>query len=160
MIILVLTIDFLSFHDISQEIASIYFQCSSFFIIEWLFISPPTPLIGEQSKKMDPKYPEGGHCQSVFCPQGVFNIPCLKLIQWRQQHHLMWSATHKVLCCLHVTFTELHKYLGLELVLGRQCQSFIKFIQCPVADIVLYSTGYSIFQALSLCRCQGHSMNH
>jgi len=23
----------------------------------------------------EPKYPEAGHCQSVLCPQGVFNIP-------------------------------------------------------------------------------------
>jgi len=26
---------------------------------------PPTPLTGEEYGKMEPKYPEGGHCQSV-----------------------------------------------------------------------------------------------
>jgi len=35
--------------------------------------SPPPPLIGEQYGKME--YPEGGHCQSVLHPQGVFNVP-------------------------------------------------------------------------------------
>ena len=37
--------------------------------------SPPPPLRGEQYGKMEPKYPEGGHCQSVLRPQGVFNVP-------------------------------------------------------------------------------------
>jgi hypothetical protein len=36
---------------------------------------PPPPLTGEQYGKMEPKYPEGGHCQSVLRPQGVFNVP-------------------------------------------------------------------------------------
>ena len=37
---------------------------------------PPTPpLAGEQYGKMEPKYPEGGHCQSVLRHQGVFNVP-------------------------------------------------------------------------------------
>ena len=27
---------------------------------------PPPPLTGEQYGKMEPKYPEGGHCQSVL----------------------------------------------------------------------------------------------
>ena len=30
---------------------------------------PPPPLTGQQYGKMEPKYPEGGHCQGVF---GVF----------------------------------------------------------------------------------------
>jgi len=80
-------IDFLSFHDLSQERASIYFKYGLFFIIEslfislfiieWLFISPPPPLIEEQSGKMEPKYSEGSHCQSVLCPQGVLTSPFL-----------------------------------------------------------------------------------
>ena len=37
--------------------------------------SPPPSLIGEQYGKMEPKYPEGGPCQSVLCPQEVFNVP-------------------------------------------------------------------------------------
>ena len=37
--------------------------------------SPPPPLTGEQYGTMEPKYPEGGHCQSVLRPQGVFNVP-------------------------------------------------------------------------------------
>jgi len=36
---------------------------------------PPPPLTGEQFGKMEPKYPEGGHCQSVLRPQGVVNVP-------------------------------------------------------------------------------------
>ena len=36
---------------------------------------PPPPLTGEQYGKMEPKYAEGGHCQSVLRPQGVFNVP-------------------------------------------------------------------------------------
>jgi len=36
---------------------------------------PSPPLTGEQYGKMEPKYPEGGHCQSVLGPQGVFNVP-------------------------------------------------------------------------------------
>ena len=40
--------------------------------------SPPPPLTGEQYGKMEPKYPEGGRCQSVLRPQGVlFNVPVL-----------------------------------------------------------------------------------
>ena len=37
--------------------------------------TPPPPLAGEQYGKMEPKYPEGGHCKSVLRPQGVFNVP-------------------------------------------------------------------------------------
>jgi len=36
-------------------------------------ISSP-PLTGEQYGKMEPKYLEGGHCQSVLHPEGIFNI--------------------------------------------------------------------------------------
>ena len=36
---------------------------------------PPPPLTGEQYRKMEPKYHEGGHCQSVLRPQRVFNVP-------------------------------------------------------------------------------------
>jgi len=36
---------------------------------------PPPSLTGEQYGKMEPKYPEGSHCQSVLRPQGVFNVP-------------------------------------------------------------------------------------
>jgi len=35
---------------------------------------PPLPLTGEQYRKMEPKYLEGGHCQSVLRTQGVFNV--------------------------------------------------------------------------------------
>jgi len=39
-------------------------------MLEWL-INPPTPpppppLTGEQYGKMEPKYPKGGHCQSIY----------------------------------------------------------------------------------------------
>jgi len=36
---------------------------------------PPPPLTGEQYGKMELKYPEGSHCQSVLHSQGVFNFP-------------------------------------------------------------------------------------
>ena len=35
----------------------------------------PRPLTGERYGKMEPKYPEGGHCQSVLRPQGVLTSP-------------------------------------------------------------------------------------
>ena len=35
---------------------------------------PPPPLTGEQYGKMEPKYPEGGHCQ-CFMSSGFFNGP-------------------------------------------------------------------------------------
>ena len=44
----------------------------------------------EQYGKMEPKYTEGGHCQSVLRP------PIFLIIQWRRQRHLTWSATHDV----------------------------------------------------------------
>ena len=36
---------------------------------------PPTPLTGEQYREIEPKYPEGSHCQSVLRSHVVFNIP-------------------------------------------------------------------------------------
>ena len=36
---------------------------------------PPPPLTGEQYGKVEPKYPEGGHCQSVLRPMEGFNVP-------------------------------------------------------------------------------------
>ena len=36
---------------------------------------PPPPLTGEQYGKMELKYPEGGHCQSVLRPQGFLTSP-------------------------------------------------------------------------------------
>ena len=37
--------------------------------------SPPPPLTGEQYGKMEPKYAEGAHCQSVLPHQEVFSVP-------------------------------------------------------------------------------------
>jgi len=37
--------------------------------------TPPPPLTGEQYGKMEPKYPEGGHCQSVLRAMGVLTSP-------------------------------------------------------------------------------------
>jgi len=37
--------------------------------------SPSPPLTGEQYGKMEPKYPEGSHCQSVLRPQGILYVP-------------------------------------------------------------------------------------
>ena len=33
---------------------------------------PPPPLTGKQYGRMEPQYPQGGHCQNVLRPQGVF----------------------------------------------------------------------------------------
>ena len=46
-------------------------------MLELLLITPSPSLTGEEYGKMEPKYPEGGHCQSVLHPQGVFNAPPL-----------------------------------------------------------------------------------
>jgi len=37
--------------------------------------TPPPPLTGEQYGKMEPKYPEGGHCQSVLRHRVILNVP-------------------------------------------------------------------------------------
>jgi len=34
---------------------------------------PPPPLTGEQYGKMEHKYPEGGHCQSVLMSPFIYN---------------------------------------------------------------------------------------
>jgi len=36
---------------------------------------PPPPLTGEQYRKMEPKYPEGGHCQSIYVLRGFLTSP-------------------------------------------------------------------------------------
>jgi len=36
---------------------------------------PPPPLTGKKYGKMEPKYPESGHCQSVLRPHGVLTSP-------------------------------------------------------------------------------------
>ena len=38
-------------------------------------LTPPPSLTGEQYGKMEPKYPEGDHCQSVLRHQCVLNVP-------------------------------------------------------------------------------------
>jgi len=65
---------------------------------------PHPPLTEEQYGKMELKCTEGGHCQSVLCPQGV--------IQWRQQRHLTWSATHDVVS------QEINPWKSFDLLLG------------------------------------------
>ena len=65
------------------------------YMLEWLRTSPP-PLTGEQYGKIEPKYPEGGHCQSVLRPQGVLTSPLFLIIQWRRHRHITWSSTHDV----------------------------------------------------------------
>jgi len=40
-----------------------------------LLLSGCSFLTGEQYGKMEPKYPEGGHYQSVLRSQRVFNVP-------------------------------------------------------------------------------------
>ena len=67
--------DLLSFHDLLQEGANKYFKCSPFFIIEWLIIPPPPPLIGEQYGNVEQKYPEGGYWQNLLHPQGSLRSP-------------------------------------------------------------------------------------
>ena len=79
-----------------------------------VFEKPPSPLLtGEQYGKVEPKYPEGGHYQSVLHPQWVFNIPILFLIiQWRWQCHLTWSLTHDVVS------REINLWKSFDLLLG------------------------------------------
>ena len=40
---------------------------------------PPPPLTGEQYGKMEPEYPEDGHCQSILPCQGVLASPYIFL---------------------------------------------------------------------------------
>ena len=47
-------------------------------------------------RKMDQKYHEVHHWQSALHHQEIFPPPPFKLIQWKWQHHLLWSATHNV----------------------------------------------------------------
>jgi len=42
--------------------------------------SSPPPLTGEQYGKMEPKYLEGGHCQSALRPQGYLTYPYVVLV--------------------------------------------------------------------------------
>jgi len=37
--------------------------------------TPPPPIKGEQYGKMELKYPEGAHCQSVLCPFNMVSHP-------------------------------------------------------------------------------------
>jgi len=57
----------------------------------------PPPRTGKQYGQMEPKYHEGGHCQSVLRPQVFFwRPPLFEIFQWRRQRHLTWSPTHDV----------------------------------------------------------------
>jgi len=76
--------------------------------------------------------------------RGCLASPFLKWIQWRLQRYLKWSTSHKI---LHVTLTELHKYFDLGLGLGRQWQSFSKFVRCLVAGSVIF---YRIFRKVRM----------
>ena len=51
-----------------------YFHCGPFLLSGRSKFFPPT-LAGKQYGKMEPKYSEGGHCQSVLRPQRIFNAP-------------------------------------------------------------------------------------
>ena len=48
-------------------------------MFEWLRNLLSSPLTGKQYGKMEPKYPEGGRCQSVLRPQRFFKRPPLFL---------------------------------------------------------------------------------
>ena len=46
---------------------------------------------------MEPKYPEGGHCQSVLRPRGFLTSPFILNNSVGRQRHLTWSPpTHDV----------------------------------------------------------------
>ena len=81
---------------IAHESASTY--CGPFIIsgCSICITLTPSQITGEHYYKMEPKFPKGGHCQSIVRPQGVFNVPILQLIQWRRQRQLTVSATHDV----------------------------------------------------------------
>ena len=93
-------------------------------MLEWLRKLLTHHSHGEQYGKMEPKYTEGGHCQSVLRPQGVFNIPPLFLIiQWRRQRHLTWSATHDVVSREINIWKKFRPLSGIEPVtIGTKCR--------------------------------------
>ena len=91
---------------------------------------PPPPLTGEQYGKMKPKYPEGGHCQSVLRPQGGFNAPPLfQIIQWRRQHHLTCSATHDVVS------REINPWKSFDLLQGSNLRRLAPSADCLTARL-------------------------
>jgi len=51
--------------------------------LEWLQVPPVPSLTGEQHGMTEPKYPEGGHCQSLLLPQRLINVPlfCLNSVE-------------------------------------------------------------------------------
>ena len=87
--------------------------------------SGPPPLTGEQYGKIEPKYPEGFHCQNVLRPQGVINVPFI--FNNSLQRHLTWSATHDVVS----REIDLWKSFDLLLLwhsrLAPVCLSYITF---------------------------------
>ena len=99
------------------------------FMLEWLRNPTPPPLTGEQYGKMEPKYPEGGHCQSVLRPHGVSHIPPLFLIiQWTWQRHLTWSATHDVVS------REINLWKSFDLLLGSNLWPLAPSAGCLTAS--------------------------
>jgi len=129
--------DLLSFHDLLQEGANKYFKCSPFFIIEWLIIPPPPPLIGEQYGNVEQKYPEGGYWQNLLHPQGSLRSP-LFLINSLETAGPFNMVSHPWdTACYLDRITRFG--LGLKLGLSSQCWNFSKFIgssswQCYIRE--------------------------
>ena len=69
---------------------------------------------------MEPKYPEGGRCQSVLRPREGFKVsPLFLIIQGRRQSHLTWSTTHDVVS------REINLWKSFDLLQGSN--------MCPLA---------------------------
>jgi len=77
---------------------------------------------------MEPKYPEGCHCQSVLRHQGFFKCPPLFLIiQWRRQRYLAWSATHDIMS------RKIYIWKSLDLLLGSNLWPLAQSAGCLTA---------------------------
>ena len=78
-------------------------------------ITPHTPLTGEQYGKMGPKYPEGGHCQSVLRYQGSFNVSLF--LTNSVETAASFNAMNHSLCCepRYQSLEEFRPLDGIEL---------------------------------------------
>ena len=83
----------------AYESGNTYFQFGLFLLGACSYLLPL--LLEEQYGKMELKYFEGDHCQSVLHPQRIFNIPVILLIKWR-------PVPFKMVC--HTRCCELRNY--------------------------------------------------
>ena len=104
-----------------------------FTIYHRLFKSPPLLLIliGEQHRKMEQKYPEGGHCQCELHLQGILMSPLFSInsVEIAAPFNFVSNPWDTVLlACYLDRIAQI-----LQLSLDRQCWSFSKFVRRQVA---------------------------